>query len=111
MKQLKKDDHAYKEKGSCQLLPSDICLLRNHLLSSKSIVSLQTYVIILIAIALFLRHDEFHDIEMCHFVADTFQVHDDQVEALVLKVSSATDYTWVTPTIWANHEFPELCPV
>jgi hypothetical protein len=71
---LRKDDIAYEEKGSIQLvlLPSDLRLPSQRLLSSKSIVDLQTWVIIIDACVIFLRHDEFHDIEVKHFKDDLF---------------------------------------
>ena len=111
MTQLKKDDHDYEECGSSQLLPSDLRLLRARLLSSNCIIGLQTYVIILVAIWIFLRHDEFHDIEMDQFQMDMHEVFEDKVEALVLKVFGKADKTWVTLKLWFNHEYPELCPV
>jgi hypothetical protein len=96
MEQLRMDDIAYEEKGSAQLRPSDLRLLCDHLLSTKSIVGLQTWVIIIVATILFLRHDEFHEIEMEHFKSDLFQVLPDRVNSLALAVFGKSDKRWLT---------------
>jgi hypothetical protein len=90
-KQLKKDDVAYEEKGSTQLLPSDLRLLCSHLLSTRSILDLQTWVIIIFATVTFLRHDEFHDIELKHFDESLFEIFLNQVDALALQVYGKCD--------------------
>jgi hypothetical protein len=109
--QLRKDDIAYEENGSCQLLPSDLRLLRARLLSSKNIVDLQTWVIIINACLLFLRHDEFHEIEMKHFKEDLFQILEDQVNSLALEVFGKSDRRWLKRRLVADHLYTELCPV
>ena len=111
MAQLKKDDHDYKEQGSSQLLPFDLRLLANRLLSASCIIALQTWVIILLAVKLFLRHDEFHDIDMSQFVAGMVEIKEHRVDVLVLEVFGKADKTWVTLKIYADHDYPELCPV
>ena len=102
------NDKSHKETGSSQLLPSDERLLRNHLLSSRTLVSLQTWVIMIIAIRLFLRHDEFHSIRFERFLAEFFVITDNRVESLALQVS---DEIWRKLKLYADHVYPELCPV
>jgi hypothetical protein len=109
--QLNKDDVAYAEKGSAQLLPSDLRLLGQRLLSTKSIVDLQTWVIIIDATLLFLRHDEFHDIEMKQFKDDLFEILPDRVNSLALEICGKADKRLLTRKIIADHQYPELCPV
>lgn len=110
-KQLLKDDIAYEEKGSIQLLPSDLRLLGRRLLSTKSIVDLQTWVIIIVATLLFLRHDEFHDIELKQFLPNLFEIFEDRVSALALKVFGKSDKRWLQRKLIADKKFPEFCPV
>jgi hypothetical protein len=111
IERLRKKDIAYEEKGSSQLLPSDLRLLCQHLLSTQSIVGLQTWVIIIVATILFLRHDEFHDIEMEHFKDDLFQILPDRVNSLALAVFGKCDKRWLIRRLVADHEYPELSPV
>ena len=91
MAQLKKDD--YKEQGSSQLIPFDLRLFANRLLSPSCNIALQTWVIILLAVKLFLRHDEFHDINMSQFVAGMFEIKEHRVDVLVLEVKSLVKRT------------------
>ena len=111
MKQVKKIDHDYQEKGSSQLLISDLRLLRSNLLSTNNIIGLQTWVIILIAVMLFLRYDEYHGIQMEDFLVDIFEITERSIDALVLKVFGKSDKTWVNLKLWADHKYPDLCPV
>ena len=108
MAQLKKDD--YKEQGSSQLLPFDLRLLANRLLSASCIIALQTWVIILLAVKLFLRHDEFHDIDMSQFVAGMVEIKEHRVDVLVLEVFGKADKTWVTLKIYADHDYLPRAP-
>lgn len=101
----------YRERGSSQLLPSDLRLLRNNLLSSKSIVKLQFWVITIVSVQLFLRHDEFHDIQMDHFCPSLFSIMNGRIDALALEVFGKSDDTWQKQLLHANHIYPELCPV
>jgi len=105
------NDKSHKETGSSQLLPSDERLLRNHLLSSRTLVSLQTWVIMIIAIRLFLRHDESHCIRFEHFLAEFFVNTNNRVESLALQVKGKCDEIWRKLKLYADHVYPELCPV
>lgn len=109
--QRKKDSVEYEEQGSSQLLPSDVRLLRTHLLSTKCIVNLQMWVIIIVSIKLFLRHDEFHDIEMAHFLPELFHILEDRIESLVLKVFGKSDKRWIKLALFSDNEYPDLCPI
>ena len=103
----------YKETGSAQLMPSDFRLLRAHLLSKRSIICLQMWVIIIVATKEALRHDEFHEIKLEHFLATLFEIPEAQerINALAFKVLGKADPTWVNLKIWADDVYPELCPV
>jgi hypothetical protein len=111
VERLRKADIAYEERGSTQLLPCDLRLLCQHLLSTQSIVDLQTWVIIIVATILFLRHDEFHDIEMKHFKDELFQILPDRINSLALSVYGKSDKRWLIRRLVADHEYPELSPV
>ena len=60
---------------------------------------------------LFLRHDEFHDLEMSSFQVDYFEIKDGIVDSIVLKVYGKSDKTWVHLRLWSDHENPVFCPI
>ena len=64
----------WEAKGDTPLLPEDICQLQSILLSTNCINDLQFYVIILLAIRLFLCHDEFYDIDLSQFALHLFTI-------------------------------------
>jgi hypothetical protein len=105
-----KDDPAYVEKGSSQLLVSDIRLIIRHQLP-RGVIGLQTVCIVLMAIRLFLRHDEFHDIKLEEFLPDLFEIKDGNVSALAIEVYGKADKRWVSLKLWANDEWPDIDPV
>ena len=75
----------YKEKGSSQLLPSDLRLLRSRLLSTCSMVDLQMWVVIIVATKLGLRYDEYHELHSDHFLPDFFEIPDSMIESMRLQ--------------------------
>lgn len=105
-----KSDPAYVEKGSSQLLVSDIRLIIRHQLP-RGIIGLQTVCIILMAICLFLRHDEFHDIKLEEFLPDLFEIKDGNISALAIKVYGKADKKWVYLKLWADDEWTDIDPV
>jgi len=84
MKQRKKDGANHHEEGASQLLPSDLRDLRTKLVNSQSIIELQTWTIIIVSVCLFLRHDEFHDINVEQFDPNLFVIKDDRLVLLAL---------------------------
>ena len=78
MKQQKKDGANHHEEGASQLLPSDLRDLRTKLINSQSIIELQTWMIIIVSVCLFLHHDEFHDVNVEQFDSNLFVIKDDR---------------------------------
>jgi hypothetical protein len=111
-KHLIKVDHGYIETGSMQLLPVDLRMLRTHLFSAPSITNLQTWVTIIFATLLLLRHDEFHSIHGEDFKPDLFSLPKATmtINSLVLQVFGKVDSTWVTLRLFSDNKYPELCP-
>jgi hypothetical protein len=105
-----KDDPAHVEKGRSQPLVSDIRLITRHQLP-RGVVGLQTACIVLIAVKLFLRHDEFHDIKLEEFLPDLFEIKDGNISALATEVCGKADKRWVSLKLWANDEWPDIDPV
>lgn len=101
----------YKEMGCTQLLPSDLRLLRNRLLSVPSLENLQFWVIIIVACKLFLRHDEFHDIDLDKFIPALFDIPSDRVNSLAVEVFGKCDKEWLTVMLHADNLYTELCPL
>ena len=108
IKTLLKD---YKSKGCSQLLPSYVRRMRERLISSNNLIDFQTYVIILVAIKLFLRQDEFGDIKIDRFVPELFVVKEGGVIGLLVKVFGKCDDDWVHLYLWLDEDYPELCAV
>jgi hypothetical protein len=65
----------------------------------------------IIAIRLFLRHDESHCIRFEHFLAEFFVNTNNRVESLALQVKGKCDEIWRKLKLYADHVYPELCPV
>ena len=112
-KEMLKEGKSYVEVGSMQLLPVDLRMLRTHLLSTPSVTNLQTWVTIIVATLLLLRHDEFHTIAEAEFQSAMFSIPDATkiVESLVLQVCGKVDRKWIMLRLYADHQYPELCPV
>jgi hypothetical protein len=80
------DEEAYEEQGCSQLLPSDVPWLRTYYVGQNTIVCLQYWCIIVVAILLALRHDEFHLINHTSFIPVLFEITIEQVDCLVLRI-------------------------
>ena len=95
-----------------QLLPMLVRSLRTHLLSSNSLVDLQTMTTLMISICLFLRFDDIEGLMISafqpeHFVFDGFG----HIRALCLKVCGKTDNQITSLLLWRDDTCPEFCPV
>jgi hypothetical protein len=103
----------YVEVGNMQLLPVNLWMLQMPLLSMPSVTNLQILVTIIVATLLLLRHDEFHTIAGAEFQSAMFSIPDATkiVESLVLQVCGKADKKWIMLRLYADYEYPELCPV
>jgi hypothetical protein len=72
MDKIQLDQKEYRKQPTEQLLPYYVRQLRDRLLSSNSIIDLQTFVIVMVSICLFIWFDDFVDIELCHFEQKLF---------------------------------------
>jgi hypothetical protein len=111
---MQKEGGNYLEVGSMQLLPVDLWMLWTHLVSMPSVTDLQIWVTIIVATLLLLPQDEFYTIAGAEFQSAMFSIPDATkiVESLVLQVvCGKVDKKWVMLRLYANHEYPELCPV
>jgi hypothetical protein len=102
---------AYKKKGSMQLTPSQVRVLRSLLLSSGDINDMKTYVMIILGIKLFLRANELIKLKLDMFGLDYQIVSTDNVRALSVTIQGKTDPVPVTLMIFSDDECPEFCPV
>lgn len=112
METLKKAaiEDGYQENGSSQLLPSDLRIIRNHCLSSGTLVGLQTWVITISACKQGWRHDDWYDIPLEKFLPELFQIREDLLSAIALEVYGKADLLWIKQKMNADNEYPELCP-
>jgi hypothetical protein len=105
------EEAGYEEEGSSQYLPSDLRRLRTNLLSSGSIVDLQTWTIVILACREAWRHDDYHLLTMESLLPKFFQIRQEQISALAIKVKGKSDTSKIKQKIHADHETPDLCPV
>ena len=101
----------YEEKGCSQLLPYDLRMLRANLLSTNSIIDLQMFVIAICATKLAYRHDEFHKLSSDLFLPEYFEIDDNRIDALAIKVKGKCDKTWIPFKLHADHMHTDLCPL
>ena len=75
-------------------------------------IDLQTFVIVMVSICLFLWFDDFVDIELSHFEQKIF-VFDScgNIQALCLRLYGKSDAGWTHLFLWTDEECPEFCPV
>jgi hypothetical protein len=90
------DEEAYEEQGCSQLLPSDVPWLRTYYVGQNTIVCLQYWCILVVAILLALQHDEFHLINHTSFIPVLFEITREQIDCLVLRIMGKTDKRYVT---------------
>ena len=108
MESLKPERNRHRAKP---LLPCHVRQLREHLLSSNSIIDLQTYVIIMVSICLILQFDDFENIELSHFDPRLF-IFDERgnIHSLCFRIFGRSS-GWTHMTLWIDEECPEFCPV
>lgn len=94
-----------------RILPCEMQKLRRYLCNSNSIDDYQLYVMTLVAIHLFLRFDELHDMCVDHFLSQLSTIHGNNVYNLVFKVKGKNDDTWKLLVLWRYDEVPTLCGV
>ena len=102
----------HQVKSCYQLVPSEVHALRRNLTSTNQLKDLQLYCMILMAIYLFLRHDDIYDLEFASYIPHLSTVRSDgSVDNLVFKVHGKSDIEYKYLVLWACHDKPELCPV
>lgn len=120
-------------RGCGQLQPAEVRLIRGYLLARGDCVSLQTWIMFLLGIKLFLRADEVCKLEVRDFIHSFYPegkdvlkepkpagvraltkcqiVSSKAVEALACEVKGKSDQKPVRLALFADNEFPEFCPV
>jgi len=104
-------DASYEEVGCSQLLPSDLRHLQKYLLSFGSLSDLQFWVMIIVAVSLFLRHDELHNIQADHFKEDLFEMYSGRIDSLVIEIFEKSGKRRMKLRLRADNKYPDLCPV
>ena len=95
-------DKRYRERGASRMRPKDVRKIRDYLLTGNNIVFLGVYVMILIAIRIFLRADEVITIRLADFYTDlTLRTLDEKIHGLCIRVfgkqmrhGSTSGYGW-----------------
>ena len=109
---IKNELAGYVPKPCGQLLPCHVCKIRTCLVSTNSLVDLQTMVMIMVGICLFFRFDDLDGLTAEYFIPEQF-VFDPagNIMGMCLKVFGKSDKDWVTLMLWTDDECPEFCPV
>jgi hypothetical protein len=95
--------------GAYQILPSELRQIRDLLISSNSIEDLQIFCGIMISILMFLRHDEFADLELCKIKPELCVKKNGILEVLAIGVLGKTDKKWRTMLLWRKKRATEFC--
>ena len=111
LRKSRKDGANWIERGDSQLLPSDLLLLRTHLLSSNSITGLQTWCIVIIAVKLFLRPDEVLSLRVDSIQQDLIIWKDGHCHSVTFQVMGKCDWQNVHLVAWADDDNPDLCTI
>lgn len=95
-----------------QITPMELERIRTFLFSSNSMADYQLYVMMLVAINLFLRFDEVSNMEYAHYTPEFSNITDDgHAHNLVFRVKGKSDVKEVYLVLWRQDEFPHFCPV
>ena len=102
----------YKEIGTSQLLPMHLRKLRAYYLSAAYCLGgLSMFTCALIACRDFLRHDELHTIKAEDVKKVLHEILDKIINGLCINILGKADKNWVLLMLWADDEWPDLCPV
>jgi hypothetical protein len=112
MDKIQLDCKEHRRQPTEQLLSCYIQQLYDSLLSSNTIIDMQTFVIVMVSNCLFLWFDDFVEIELSYFEQRyLFMNSCGNIQALCLKVSGSSDAGWTHLFLWNDEECPEFCPV
>ncbi|MGH7974033.1 MAG: hypothetical protein ACREBR_00805, partial [bacterium] len=112
MKKSKKDASAYTPEGDVPLVPTELLLLRNYLVSSNDIAKFQTYVMVLVSTKLFLRANEVINLRIEDILLPYSNTRlDGATISLLVKVKGKSDKCNVSLMLWADDRIPKMCPV
>jgi hypothetical protein len=109
---MKNECRNYKKKGNIQLLPSEVRRIRTALLAENSLEGLQYWTMVIMGIKLFARISELLTMKLEDFDPTLMLLESTScfVSALVLKLlGKGGNFHWLC--IFADDEFPELCPI
>jgi integrase len=106
-----KSVRCWTKKGNIQLLPGEVRNLRDALVNTGRLVDLQTYVMILLGIKLFLRVSELLAITTLDFEKQYQIVHNNRVDIVVVKVQGKSDPVPVRLRLYADNLCTEFCPI
>ncbi|CAM9814824.1 unnamed protein product, partial [Heterosigma akashiwo] len=96
--------------GCAQVLPQYVKTIRDHLIAENRIVGLQFVVMMLIAIALFLRHEEFSRLDYEDVMFDLSDIDFlSGIPSLAFEMQGKGDVHPVILTLNSNNSVPELC--
>jgi hypothetical protein len=104
-------DGTYHSQGNDALRPRDVRACGNFLLGAANLAWLGAYVLILIAVRLFLRSDEIVPLQVCDFIRTLFIRKNGRIHSLALKIKGKKDDDWKYYWLWMDEDYPSICPV
>ena len=123
---LKIKQNSHKVKGCGQLYPSELRKLREHLLTEADIASVQMWVMILLAVRLFLRCDELISLRMDQFIHEYYPidgsppenglhvltkcqvVNDMAVESVACEIQGKCDKESFRLCLYCDYQYPDF---
>jgi hypothetical protein len=105
-------DGTWHSSGNDALRPRDVRACGTYLLAAASLPFLAAYVLILIAIRLFLRSDEVIHLSTTEsFLPSLFIRKNGRIHCLAVKVKGKCDGDWKYYYLWMDDKYPSICPV
>ena len=111
LRKSQRDGANWIERGDSQLLPSDLRMLRTHLLSTNELTGLQTWLIVILAVKLFLRPDEVLLLSVNSIQNDLILWKDGHCHSVTVAIMGKCNQQTVHLVAWADKDNPDLCPV
>ena len=107
-----KNGSGYIAEGDSPLTPWELIQIRNSRVFTGNVEDLQFFVVVILAVKLFLRSDEFLTLTDTSIQWDVSSLNrDGSLKGLAIKIQGKTDPVPVTLMLWADDDKPQLCAV
>lgn len=106
---LKKEGANYVPTSAKQIMPREVKQIQRYLTSSGQLKDLQTIVMLLIGIDVFLRHDELGEVKFDDFLKKCHTITADGIKSLAMQIQGKCDKTIKYFYVHMNKTHHEFC--